>query len=194
MDDTPAAARLLVLTDSTQTPRPLLAQLSVLIDAGVRRIVLREKHSAPDGRQALAVAVSALLADAGGELIVADPSWPVAAAHLSAGHRLPRPRPRVVGRSWHEGESIDSSVDYVTYSPVFPSASKPGYGPPNGIAGLADACRRSPVPVFALGGADTPRRAADCRDAGAAGVAVMGAMMRQRRPRSLVGELLDALA
>ena len=40
--------------------------------------------------------------------------------------------------------------DYATLSPIFVSASKPGYGPALGVGALRDA----PLPVYALGGVD----------------------------------------
>jgi thiamine-phosphate pyrophosphorylase len=63
--------------------------------------------------------------------------------------------------------------DYATLSPIFASASKPGYGPPLGVHALGGA----PLPVYALGGVDETNAAA-CIAGGAAGVAVMGAAMR----------------
>jgi thiamine monophosphate synthase len=44
--------------------------------------------------------------------------------------------------------------------------------------------------VYALGGITDGERAAACREAGAAGVAVMGAVMRARDPDAVVASLL----
>jgi thiamine-phosphate pyrophosphorylase len=85
-------------------------------------------------------------------------------------------------------------MDYVTVSPVHPSPSKPGYGPPLGPAGLAALTRVAGAPpVFALGGV-TAGNARSCLAAGAAGVAVMGVVMRSDHPDRCVRELLAALA
>jgi len=46
--------------------------------------------------------------------------------------------------------------------------------------------------VYALGGIETPAQVAGCRAAGAAGVAVMGAVMRAGDPAALVRSLLAA--
>ena len=70
---------------------------------------------------------------------------------------------------------------------MFPSPSKPGYGPPLGTEVLADL----PVATFALGGVDAASVGA-CRRAGAAGVAVMGAVMRADDPAAVVRSLLRA--
>jgi hypothetical protein len=59
---------------------------------------------------------------------------------------------------------------YVTFSPIFPTSSKPGH-PGVGLAALRDFCAAVPLPVFALGGIDIAN-AADCIDAGARGIAM----------------------
>ncbi len=80
----------------------------------------------------------------------------------------------------------EAGADYVTLSPIFLTASKPGYGPALGLAVLREAA--GVMPVVALGGID-PGTAASCREAGAAAVAVMGVVMRAPE----VGPLIPAL-
>jgi thiamine-phosphate pyrophosphorylase len=65
--------------------------------------------------------------------------------------------------------------DWVFVSPVFPTPSKPGYGPALGPDGLARLVAGGP-PAYALGGV-RPGDVAACRAAGAAGIAVMGGVM-----------------
>jgi thiamine-phosphate pyrophosphorylase len=72
--------------------------------------------------------------------------------------------------------AVAEGCDYVTVSPVAASASKPGYGPALGPAGLA-ALLRPGLPVYALGGV-LPSTVMSYVDAGAYGVAVMGPVMR----------------
>jgi thiamine-phosphate pyrophosphorylase len=86
---------------------------------------------------------------------------------------------------------------YATFSPVFATASKPGYGPALGIDGLAAGCRTvagvgSPLAVYALGGIG-PSQAGACLAAGAAGVAVMGAEMRADDPHGIVRSMICEL-
>jgi thiamine-phosphate pyrophosphorylase len=87
----------------------------------------------------------------------------------------------LIGVSAHDGAGIARAAaqgaDYVTLSPVFPSLSKPGYGPPLELEGFARLAANAPLPVLALGGIDAGN-AASVRAAGAAGVAVMGALLR----------------
>ena len=76
----------------------------------------------------------------------------------------------LIGVSAHDGAgaaaAVDAGADYVTLSPIFPSISKPGYGPALGLAAIREASAR--VPVLALGGV-THETVAECLDAGAAG-------------------------
>ena len=67
-------------------------------------------------------------------------------------------------------------ADFVTYSPIYPTASKPGYGPAVGAKCLIAVTEVVKIPVFALGGI-TPDRVAECLSAGAFGVAVMSGIM-----------------
>jgi thiamine-phosphate pyrophosphorylase len=103
-----------------------------------------------------------------------------------------------MGRSCHDaGELVQArahAADWATLSPVFASASKPGYGPALGLAGLAAGCRVAGpgLAVLALGGIG-PGRARPCLDAGAAGVAVMGAVMGADDPATVVRALVDEM-
>ncbi len=76
---------------------------------------------------------------------------------------------------------------------MFATSSKPGYGPPLGLAGLAAGCRAAPsLPVLALGGVDRDT-VGRCVAAGASGVAVMGAVMGAADPRAVVRALVAAV-
>jgi thiamine-phosphate diphosphorylase len=188
---------LLLLTDRHQASRPLWQVVAAAVDGGARAVVLREKDLGGTEREALADRVWQVLAPVGGLLIAAStPVGPATAVHLAAHDELP-PEALfdVVGRSCHNASEVDAAadVDYVTVSPVFPTRSKPGYAPPLGLDGLAALCARTPVPVYALGGV-TRGNAASCLGAGAAGVAVMGEVMRAEDPATEVAGLLAALA
>jgi thiamine-phosphate pyrophosphorylase len=86
-----------------------------------------------------------------------------------------------VGRSTHDeaelSQALADGADYVTFGPVWDTASKRGILEARGLAALAAAVRRAaPTPVVALGGVDADR-AAQVRAAGAAGVACIGALL-----------------
>jgi thiamine-phosphate pyrophosphorylase len=185
-----------LLTDRRRARRPLAEVVRAAVDGGVRWVVLREKDLPRAERLALADELRPILAAAGGTLLVAGPD-PLGgtAVHLAAAGPYPPPRLPLVGRSCHDDAELDrlSTEDYVTLSPVFPSRTKPGYGPPLHPEGLRALIRRSPVPVLALGGIETPGQAAACREAGAVGVAVLGAVMRAEDPTETVATLLAAI-
>jgi len=186
--------RLLVLTDRTQCPGgDLVSTVDKAVAAGARAVVLREKDLPGDERRRLADAVHALLAPAGGLLIVAGTALPASHMHLAVRDAVPTPRPALLGRSCHDAGELRRAAaelcDYVTLSPVFASPSKPGYGPALGLATL-DALVTAGVPaVYALGGV-RPEDVAGCLDAGARGVAVMGAVMRDP---AIVSDYLGAI-
>lgn len=92
----------------------------------------------------------------------------------------------VIGRSVHEGDAPDSAgLDYVLFGTVFASESKPGVAP-SGIEALAQASARYTVPVLAIGGV-TPARATACLEAGASGVAAIGAFLPPGRSPDAMG-------
>ena len=72
-------------------------------------------------------------------------------------------------------------------------ASKPGYGPAVGRQGFAEIAAAAAVPMLAIGGIDSAR-VGDLVAAGAAGVAVMGGVMRAADPAQEVRALVAALA
>ncbi|MQA36393.1 thiamine phosphate synthase, partial [Modestobacter roseus] len=167
--------RLLVLTDRGQCAGPLVGAVASAVEAGARAVVLREKDLPAPERDRLAAELAALLAPVGGLLVVAGPG-PGDAVHLAARDPFPEPRPALVGRSCHDAVEVAQAAaegcDWVFVSPVNPTPSKPGYGPPLGLPGLARLAAGAP-PVYALGGV-RPDDVAGCLAAGAHGVAVMG--------------------
>ena len=99
-----------------------------------------------------------------------------------------------IGVSAHDpgevAEAAEAGADYATLSPIFATASKPGYGPALGVAALRMAAVHR-LPTFALGGIG-PDVLAACRDMGAAGAAVMGGPMRADDPAAAVRRLIEA--
>ncbi|GLY00860.1 MULTISPECIES: thiamine phosphate synthase [Actinoplanes] len=173
---------LVVLTDRRSAAGPLTEVVRAAVRGGAGWVILRERDLGYADRTALATRLRSLLPPR--RLIVAgvDPLGGTA-VHLTGSDPVPDGVP-LVGRSWHGTESL-SGVDYVTASPVYPTESKPGYGPAIGLT-----FRRPGVPWLALGGIDSADRAAACAVAGAAGIAVMGALMRSASPEALARTLV----
>lgn len=185
----PLPSRVLVVTDRRLAAKPLPDLVEDLLGAGVRWLWLRDKDLAAPARRALALDLALRAARHGATLTVgADVALAAelgAGVQLGAGADVAAARRRLgpgrlVGVSAHGLADLraarDAGADYATLSPVFPSASKPGYGPALGLAGLREAAGIG-LPVLALGGV-TAASVAACFEAGAAGVAVMGEAMR----------------
>ncbi|MFY8093245.1 MAG: thiamine phosphate synthase [Niveispirillum sp.] len=192
------APPLLLITDRTQAAGGLLAAVTACVEAGCRWVSVREKDLPASEQAALLRALRPLLANVGGTLTIhGDP----ALASLCDGVHLPdgadiaairttlSPQ-TLVGASCHDPAGVmaaaKAGADYATLSPIFLTVSKPGYGPalgPSVLSGL-------PLPTLALGGVEAGNLLA-CMAAGAAGVAVMGAPMRD--PGDMTG-LLSVLA
>jgi thiamine-phosphate diphosphorylase len=185
---------LLVVTDAEQTGgRPLVEVVGEAIAGGARAVLLREKQLPREVRTDLARSLYSRLEAVGGVLLVgSDATLPAHGVHLAAADPVPSHRPVWLGRSCHSRDDVARAAtegcSYTTLSPVFPSASKPGYGPaltPAAFAGL-------PLPTWALGGVDASN-AFDCLANGASGVAVMGAIMRADDPAAVTADLLSAI-
>jgi thiamine-phosphate pyrophosphorylase len=108
-----------------------------------------------------------------------------AGLHLPEAHPpIPRIRPHLpdaflLGASVHSlsaaEEAVREGADYLIAGPVFDTPSKRPFGPPIGVSLLEKIVASVSVPVFAIGGIG-PQEAPKVRQAGAFGMAVMGAL------------------
>jgi thiamine-phosphate pyrophosphorylase len=197
---------LLIVTDRRQARRPLADVVAAAIKGGCRWISVREKDLPPDEQALLARALIPAAHAQGARLTIHGDAALAAAAgvdgvHLPAGSDAAAARAllgedKLIGMSIHtvtEAHGIDpTSVDYVLAGPAFETASKPGYGPELGRKGLSEIARVAHVPVLAIGGINTAR-IADLIAEGAAGVGVMGSVMRASDPERETAALLSTL-
>jgi thiamine-phosphate pyrophosphorylase len=132
----------------------------------------------------------ALAAGAHGTHLGAD-DLPVAIARSLAGPE------HLIGATAREPrravELVAAGADYLGVGPAFATTTKQGLSAALGPAGIAAVSRTVPVPVIAIGGV-TAGRIGDLLAAGAAGVAVVGAVADAADPHHAVRLLLDALA
>jgi thiamine-phosphate pyrophosphorylase len=180
--------------------------VAAALEGGCRWVSVREKDLAPDEQVALAREIVRIAEAFGaGVLLHGDPLLATQAGcvgvHLPAGGDVRAARALLgpsawVGISAHGLEetiaAAAAGADAVTLSPIFASASKPGYGPALGLERLAGVAAASPIPVIALGGIEDAARVRACLESGAAAVAVMGAVMRAADPARLVARLVRA--
>jgi len=201
--------RLLLVTDRSQTGgRPLQTVLRQAIQAGVPAIQLRDRDLSTRELLALAQAIRAVADPASVPLLINDRidfalAMNLAGVHLRANsvpvavaRRLLGPQ-RLIGASTHSVEEAiragRDGADYIVYGPVFETPSKRSYGKPLGLQALADVCRRTPVPVLAIGGV-TRERVREIRDAGAHGIAVVGAILGRENVVAATQDLLAAIS
>ncbi len=197
---------LVVISDRRQAWLPLEEVVEAVFAGGCRWFSLREKDLPTEERRALLAAVVA----AGrryGAVVTAHADIEAVAAmgadgvHLPSGGSPEAARARLpgglIGASAHSAEEaaalLRAGADYVTASPVFLTASKPGYGPALGLDGLARIVAQAPGPVIALGGI-TPENVALCLSTGVQGVAVMGEVMRSADPQATVECILRMMS
>jgi thiamine-phosphate pyrophosphorylase len=196
---------LLVISDRSQARRPLLEIAAAAFAGGCRWFSLREKDLPAEERSALLAELVALGRPHGATVMAHDDIAAVLATgadgvHLPGGgdpaaarKRLPR---GLIGVSTHSAAEaaamLHAGADYVTLSPIFPTDSKPDYGPALGLDALAAAAAAAPGPIIALAGI-TPANAASCLAAGAYGVAAMGEVMRAEDPEETVRRLVAAI-
>ena len=202
-----AAPSLLLISDRNNTALPLSNVLAQALQAGCRWIMIREKDLATAELCPVVEATVTVAKDFGATVSVNNDFTAASICKVKAVH-LPQGQPvatirRVMGPETLIGVSAHSvaeaqlaaaeGANYVTASPVFATDSKPGYGPALEPEGLAQIVASVRIPVLALGGV-TAENAASCIAAGAAGVAVMGSVMRAQNPGAIVGDLIAALA
>jgi len=195
---------LLVITDRRQARHSIEAIAEAMGQAGGRWLLFRDKDLEAAERRSFASRLSAIARRHGMHLSVSrDTNLAAefgASVHLQSAAAVGPARQRIgreaiIGVSAHTlGDVKDAAAagaDYVTLSPVFLTASKPGYGPALGVDAITEAAKAG-IAVVALGGI-TADAARPCLEAGAAGIAVMGEIMRSDDPRSSAIGLLAAL-
>ena len=200
--------RLYAITDRHQcAPTSLVDVVSELLDAGVKAIQLREKDLSDIALIKLAQPIAASCHNYEANLFINTHTC-IARDVGAAGVHLPANAEPVgsvkaeTGDHFYIGCSVHSldaakkreveGADFLTYSPIYPTASKPGYGPAVGTARLAEVVEGVKLPVFALGGI-TPARVPECLTAGAFGVAVMSGVMSPKGAGTQAKRYLDRL-
>jgi thiamine-phosphate pyrophosphorylase len=201
--------RLCLVTDRHQTRgRDLVAVVGECLHAGLPAVQLREKDLAAPALLRLARELRALAVGVGARLIVNDRIDVALAASADGVQRTHASLPvsdlvRVAEGRLRVGASVHSlddahdaerdGAEWVLFGPVYDTPSKRAYGAPQGPEALARVAGRLRIPVIAVGGI-TPERVAEVRAAGAAGVAVISAILSADAPAEATRRFLAALA
>ena len=171
-----------------------LEQIKLAASSGVEGIILREKDLPEEEYEKLAEQVKGICEEMQVPLILH--TYPEAARRLGIRSiHLPlhiflqmddqqKMFFDVTGVSAHSAEEASAAwkagASYITAGHVFATDCKKGV-PPRGLLFLKEVCEAVPIPVYAIGGIDSGN-AEDCLRAGAAGVCLMSAFMKAKRP------------
>ncbi len=199
------ALRLVVITDrGLSAPRSVIDVVAAALEGGARAVQLRNKGDPARELVAVGRDLRALTREAGALLFVNDrldvalaleadgihvgpDDIPVAAVRRVVGTEL------LIGRSADDPEvarrAVDDGADYIGCGTVYPTSTKADAGGVIGLDGLARVVASVRVPVVGIGGI-TEERAPAVSETGAAGVAVVGAVMAASDPAEAVRALL----
>ena len=177
--------RITAVTARALCERPLTEQAERIAQAGVRRLVLREKDLSCEEYTALAADMLKVCEREGITLILH--SFPDAARKLGV-KRIHMPLALVTEelcREFETGTSVHSAEEavsaekmgavYVTAGHIYATDCKKGLAP-RGTGFLEEVCRSVSIPVWAIGGI-TEERMPDILSAGAVGGCIMSGMM-----------------
>lgn len=200
--------RLMVITDrQLAEPRDLLHVVRLCLEAGAPAVQLRDKGATARELYEQAVRLRALTTEYEALLFINDRLDIALAAgadgvHLGPGDlpieaaRRAAPAPFLIGISTDDpgtARRVEAAgADYIGCGAVFGTTTKAEVGGekigPEGLAAVAGAVE---IPVVAIGGI-TPENAGELAATGAAGIAVIGALMAAPDPRAAARELLEA--
>jgi len=185
--------------------RPLTHTVEEAVAGGVTLVQLRDKGADPAELERQARELQEVLRGTGVDLVVND-SLPVAVAvgaglHVGARDAGPAQARAALGSTAAIGTSLGSgrplgdedlaALDYVAVGPVWDTATKADAGPATGLSPIPSAAAYG-LPVVAIGGIDAAR-AGEAVRAGAAGVAVVSAVMASNDPRAAARALREAV-
>ncbi len=179
-----------LITDRKLATPDLCSALEAALKGGVRMVQLREKDLSSTELRTIAGEILKLTRFYGAKLLMngapelaaeigADGvQLGVNSCRISTARRILGEQ-AIIGYSAHSTHEVESAAhqgaNFVTFSPVYYTASKAQYGPPQGLQALGNICQKSPIPVYALGGINIDR-VKDVLAAGAQGIALISAL------------------
>src|SRR5690606_4959938 len=199
--------RLIVITDrELAAPRSILEVAEAALQAGAPAIQLRDKTATPRELYEQARALSEMAARYGALFFVNDRLDVALAANADGVHLGPGdlpipaawpapPRPFLIGASTDDPETAQrleaDGADYIGCGAVFGTSTKDVGEERIGPEGVAAVAAAVSIPVVGIGGIDGSN-AHLLRGTGAAGVAVVGAVMAAPDPGAATREILAA--
>jgi thiamine-phosphate pyrophosphorylase len=201
----PRRLRLIVITDQRLAgERGVEPVVEAALEAGAPAIQLREKERGVGEVLDLARRIRRMTRDADALFFVNDRVDLALAAEADGVHLGPQDLPVaevrrrtppdfLIGYSTDEPEAARRAeaegANYLGCGTVWPTSSKEDPGRVIGLDGLRRVAEAVEIPVVGIGGV-TPERARELSGTGAAGVAVIGAVMAHPTPRVVVRQFL----
>ncbi|MCQ2148913.1 MAG: thiamine phosphate synthase [Bacteroidales bacterium] len=200
--------RLYLVTDSLLAgDRDVVDIVMEAVKGGVTMVQLREKNLDTRSFIRRASLLNSLLLPHGVPLVIND-RVDVALATDAAGvhvgqsdmpcemvRRLLGPG-KIIGLSVESHKDVSEAnsldIDYIAVSPVFATDTKTDTASPFGLDGLSLAVRSSVHPVVGIGGMNVST-ASDVMRTGAAGIAVVSAIMSAESPAAAASQMLEKL-
>jgi len=209
---------LYLVTDRRLIPHPLSLVIAIkeALKGGIRAVQLREKDLETRELLRLAYKMRELTGRYRAKLFIND-RLDIALAVGADGIHLPQSGIPVnavrrainalrithhtsgmlIGVSTHSLEEAKraekAGADFITFGPVYRTASKLKYGPPVGIKALREVSKEVKIPVFAIGGINI-RRINRVINAGAFGVAMISEIFKASDITAKTQELLRRFA
>lgn len=191
-DDLAVALRLLVLTDPVcRHPGGVLEGVRAALEAGCKAVQLRHKSASAQELYRTACRLRTLTQSAGALLFVNDRTDVALAAGADGVHLGPQDLPPgalrpalptgfLVGVSCDDPAQarllVEQGANFVGCGTIYPTRSKSDAGAAIGLEGLRAVVEAVSVPVVGIGGI-MPERYPQVLSTGAAGAAVLGAVM-----------------
>lgn len=191
-------SEIVVVTNRKLCRENFFDRIEKLLDAGVDKIILREKDMEPAEYRDLAKRVIRICDNYETDLILHN----YIDIAIELNHpmiHLPIPRLRainqfnMIGVSCHSLKDVEIAekfnASYITFGHIFPTDCKKNLEP-RGLESLRDICRNTVLPVYAIGGM-TSNNYKDVLKAGANGCAIMSSAMMSHDPKKLINEFKE---
>jgi thiamine-phosphate pyrophosphorylase len=208
LDSPPIDFNLYLITGRAETlGRDLACVVEEALCGGVGAVQLRDKGASSKELYKMASELRQITSRHGAKLIINDrvdiatavdadgvhigaESLPIYKVRRLLGER------KLVGVSCHNPiqaiTAQETGADFITFGPVYYTASKASYGEPVGLEKLAQVTELLEIPVFALGGLNL-QNCAETVSCGVWGVAVISAIMSAPDPREAARGVLALL-
>jgi len=197
-----------LITDRRIATPDLYSAVEAALKGGVRMVQLREKDLSAQELKRVAEKIIELTRFYGARLLLnGQPELAhdleadgvqlgVNSCQITVARKLLGEK-ALIGYSAHSTLEVeaaaDQGADFVTFSPIYSTASKAQYGPPQGVPALAAICRQSRIPVYALGGINIDRTR-EVLNAGASGVAFISAILGSSNIKTTTQQLVQEVS